>query len=397
MTGNLAPGRLARITPFLAGPVERGELTGAVALVARGETVHVDTVGVQDSVSGQPMRRDTIFRIASMTKPVLAAVALMLIEEGRFALDDPIERWLPELGQRRVLRAIDSPLDDTVAAERPISVRDLMTMRLGLGAVMAPPETYPIQTAMAQRGVAPGACQIPFDPDEYMRRLGELPLIHQPGTRWLYHTASDVLGVLIARVAGRPLGGVLAEHLFVPLGMADTGFHLPKAKAARLATAYGWNAQGDGLAIWDKDADGAYSEPPAFPNLLVSTADDYLAFARMLLAKGRGPTGRILSRASVTLMMTDQITPEQKAASFFAPGFWDNNGWGFGGAVVTRRHDIASNPGAYGWTGGFGTSFVVDPAEGLVAMLLTQRLMRGPDDMTLARDLFTLAYAAIDD
>ncbi len=397
MTGNLAPGRLARITPFLAGPVERGELPGAVALVARGETVHADVVGVQDYASQQPMRRDTIFRIASMTKPVLAAVALMFIEEGRFALDDPVDRWLPELAGRRVLRAIDSPLDDTVPAERPISVRDLMTMGFGLGAVMAPHGSYPIQSAMAERGVAPGPGQIPFGPEEFMRRLGELPLIHQPGARWLYHTASDVLGVLIARVAGRPLGEALAERLFVPLGMTDTGFHLPKTKAGRLATAYCWNAQGDAVESWERDLDNAYIDPPAFPNLLVSTADDYLAFARMLLAKGRGPTGRILSRASVTLMMTDQITPEQKAASFFAPGFWDTNGWGFGGAVVTRRHDIAANPGAYGWTGGFGTSFVIDPAEGLAAMLMTQRLMRSPDDMALGRDLFTLAYAAIDD
>jgi CubicO group peptidase (beta-lactamase class C family) len=389
-----APDRLARVQPFLDGRVAKG-LPGAVALIARGDEVHVAAAGVQDVATATPMRRDTIFRIASMTKPLIAAMALLLIEEAVIVLDDPVERWLPELASRRVLRSLESPLDDTVPAARAITVRDLLTFRCGIGAVMAMPGTYPIQQAMAALDVAPGPHQLPFGPDEYIRRIATLPLIHQPGERWMYHSGIDILAVLIARAAGRPLHRLMEERLFAPLGLTDTGFHVPAAKMERLATAY--RREGDGLAIWDRPASGMYATPPAFPNALVSTVDDYLAFCRMLLADGVGPHGRILSRAAVALMMTDQITPAQKAVSVFAPAFWDANGWGFGGAVITHRNDICANPGAYGWSGGLGTHFTVDPGEGLVAILLTQRMMTGPDDNAIGRDLFTLAYAAIDD
>lgn len=391
----LAPARLARIAPLITGPVERGELPGAVALVARGETVHVATAGMQDIVAATPMRRDTIFRIASMTKAILAAAALMLAEEGRIALDDPADHWLPELAGRRVLSAIDGPIADTVPACRPISLRDLLTLRFGLGFILAAPGSYPIQAEIARLGLEPSAAHIPFGPDEYVARMGELPLVSQPGERWLYHTGYDVLAVLLARVAGKPLAEMLAERLFVPLGMADTGFHVPPDRTGRLATTYRGLPEG-GLEACDA-ATGDYTAAPLFPSELVSTADDYLAFTRVLLANGRGPTGRLLSRASIRLMMTDQITPEQKAVSPFFGNFWENNGWGLGAGVVTRRHDIAANPGAYGWAGGFGTFFVTDPAEGLTAMLLTQRMTRSGVDDTLARKLFTLAYAAIDD
>jgi CubicO group peptidase (beta-lactamase class C family) len=393
MTG-LAPARLARIAPLLTGFVERGELPGAMALVARGETVHVATAGMQDIASATPMRRDTIFRIASMSKAIFAAAALTLVEEGRIALDDAVDRWLPELAGRRVLRAMDGPLDDTVPARRPISLRDLLTLRFGLGMIMAPPGSTPLLAEIARLGLQPSASQIPFGADDYLARMAQLPLAHQPGERWLYHTGYDVLAVLLARVAGKPLGELLAERLFVPLGMADTGFHVPVGKIGRLATAYGRTPDG---ALEASDEAAGYDAPPIFPSELVSTADDYLAFTRMLLAKGRGPTGRVLSRASVLLMMTDQITPEQKAISPFFGDFWENSGWGLGGSVATRRHDIAANPGAYSWAGGFGTNFVTDPAEGLTAILMTQRMMQSADDTTPARTLFTLAYAAIDD
>jgi CubicO group peptidase (beta-lactamase class C family) len=395
MTG-LAPARLARIAPLLAASVDRGELPGAVALVARGETAHVVTAGMQDIASATPMRRDTIFRIASMSKAIFAAAALTLVEEGRIALDDAIDRWLPELADRRVLRTIDGPLDDTVPARRPISLRDLLTLRFGLGMIMAAPGSTPLQVEIARLGLQPSASQIAFTPDDYLARMASLPLAHQPGERWLYHTGYDVLAVLMTRVTRKPLGEMLAERLFVPLGMADTGFHVPPGKIARLATAYGRTPDGR-LEMRDAASGGDYGAPPLFPSELVSTADDYLAFARMLLARGRGPTGRVLSRASVLLMMTDQITPAQKTVSPFFGDFWENSGWGLGASVVTRRHDIAANPGAYGWSGGFGTNFVTDPGEGLTAILLTQRMMQSADDTALARTLFTMAYAAIDD
>src|SRR5579871_6552106 len=215
----LARERLTRIDALLHDHAARREVAGAVGLIAVGDAVHIATAGVQDLASAVPMRRDRIFRIASMTKPVVAAAVMLLVEEGRIALDDAVDRWLPELADRRVLRAIGSPLDDTVAATRSITLRDLMVFTFGLGAVMAKPGTYPIQAAMSERGVALGPAQIPLAPDEYMRRIGSLPLMHQPGEQWMYHTGSDILTVLIARIAQKPLPAFLRERIFAPLGM----------------------------------------------------------------------------------------------------------------------------------------------------------------------------------
>lgn len=394
--GALSRPRLDRMASALRGPVERGEVAGLVALVARRDTVHVEVIGARDIAACTPMRRDSIFRIASMTKAVLAAAAMILVEETRLRLDDPVDPWLPELADRKVLRAPDGPVDDTVPARRPITLRDLLTMRFGLGVIMAPPGSHPIQQAMQEAGVAPSPDPIRFTADDYMRRLGSLPLVHQPGERWLYHTGYDVLSVLIARATGMALGEFLAERIFAPLGMADTGFHVPEAKLDRLATCYRTGDDGR-LAVQDAARGGEWSRPPAFGTELVSTADDYLAFARMLLNDGRHGDHRILSRPAVKLMMTDQISQAQKAVSPFFPGFWDSNGWGFGGAVTTRRDDVAASPGRYGWHGGFGTTFMIDPKEELVVLLLLQRLMRSPDDARIGSDALTLAYQAIDD
>ena len=311
--------------------VGRRDVAGAVALVASADGVRVDTEGVQELATGVPMRRDTIFRIASMTKPITAAAAMILVEERRVALDDPVERWLPELTDRRVLRAAGSEMDDTVPARRPITLDDLLTFRLGLGAIMAPPGSYPLQAAMTELGVSPGPRQLAFGPDEFMARIGCLPLMHQPGERWMYHTGADILAVLIARVCGTPLDEFLQERIFALLGMRDTGFSVPASAVDRFAACY--TLDGGTLREWDSARDGEYVRPPAFCTALVSTADDYLAFAQMLLDEGRGPHGRVLAPESARLMMTDHITPAQKAASPFFPGFWDTHGWGFGGAL----------------------------------------------------------------
>jgi CubicO group peptidase (beta-lactamase class C family) len=398
LTKSRGPARapLARIDDLLRDQAARREVAGAVGLIAHGDTVHVATAGVQDLASAVPMRRDTIFRIASMTKPITAAAAMMLVDEGRVALDDPVERWLPELADRRVLRAIGRPLDDTVPAARPITLHDLLTFTFGLGAVMAKPGSFPIQSAMSELGVAPGSEQVAVPPDEYMRRIGTLPLMYQPGEKWMYHTGADVLAVLIARIAAKPLDDVLRDRIFAPLGMRDTGFHVPAAAIDRLATCYGRDAAG-ALQIWDPARGGQYAQPPVFPSELVSTADDFLGFARMLLRNGAHAGGRLLAPKSTALMMTDHLTAEQKAASPFFPGFWDTKGWGFGGAVVTRRDPTGAHPGSYGWAGGFGTNFIVDPAADLVAILLVQRLMRGPNDMALNEEFLTLASEAIED
>lgn len=392
--------RLERLHEVMTGYVERGEVAGLVTVLARRGEAHIDAIGVRDLASGAPMSQDTIFRIASMTKPVTAAATMILIEEARLRLDDPVDPWLPELADRRVLRKITRPLDDTVPANRPISVRDLLTSRLGIGAIMEAPGIAPIQAAMEDADVAPGPIPSPLDPDAWLGALGALPLAHQPGEGWLYHTGMDVLGVLIARAAGRPLESFMRQRIFEPLGMADTAFHVPASKIDRLATCYEPDATTGGLTVRDPAAGGVWSRPPTFPSGgggLVSTAGDYLAFARMLLDQGRTNSGRILARPSVQLMTQDHITVQQKAGYPFFPGFWDNTGWGFGMATVTGRDSPDRSPGSYGWAGGFNTHWANDPAEDLVGMLLVQRLAGGPAPQTFDRDFWTLAYAALDD
>jgi CubicO group peptidase (beta-lactamase class C family) len=397
--GGFAPVRLRRLADAMRGHVERGTLAGVVTLLARRDAVEVSATGVQSLETKAPMRPDSIFRIASMTKPITAAAAMMLVEEARLRLDDPVDRWLPELADRRVLKRLDGPVENTVPANRPITLRDLLTFRLGLGAVMAPPGTYPIQAAMAAAGVAPGPDLVAVPPDEFMARIGSLPLLHQPGERWLYHTGSDILGVLVARVAGMKLGAFLAERIFAPLGMRDTGFRVAEAQLDRLATCYRTGPDG-ALAVFDAAQGGRWSRPPVFEaggGGLASTAADYLAFARMMLNLGRHGGGRLLARPTVELMTTDQLTPGQKAASPFVPGFWDSRGWGFGGAVVTARDRLGPSPGSFGWDGGFSTSAYWDPREGMVGILLTQRMMDSPAPCDFYTDFWTLAYQALDD
>ncbi len=346
------------------------------------------------------MERDTIFRIASVTKPIVAAAAMILVEECTLRLDEPVDQWLPELADRQVLRTIDSPLDDTVPANRPITLRDVLTFRLGIGAVMVFPPRYPIQQAMAEAGVAPGPILPTHAPDELMERFGSLPLVHQPGEKWLYNSGSDILGVLISRVVGTSLEELLRERIFAPLGMNDTAFSVPASKLDRLASSYWTNFETGEFEVFDGIDDSRWARPPVFESGaggLVSTVDDLLAFGEMMLDRGRYGDQRILSRPSVELMTTDHITPEQKAVSGFFPGFWDNRGWGFGVSVITRQDDLASVPGRYGWEGGYGTSWYVDPREELIGILMTQRLWDSSGVPVVLFDFWTSAYAAIDD
>jgi len=348
------------------------------------------------------VRRDTIFRIASMSKPVTAAAAMILVEECKLRLDDPVDGLLPELANRRVLERLDGPLEDTVPANRPITLRDLLTFRLGLGLIMAPPDSMPILKAFGQPELGQGmpAPAMTSAPDEWMRRLGSLPLMYQPGERWIYHTGSDVLGVLIARAAGRPFETFLSERLFEPLGMKDTAFSVPVAKLDRFATSYAPDPETGALELYDAARGGQWSRPPAFPSGgagLVSTVDDFFAFGRMLLTGGKHGRERILSRLSIEVMTTDQLTPEQKAVSGLGDGFFDSHGWGFGMAVVTRRDGVGTVPGQYGWDGGLGTSWRTDPNEELVGILLTQRAWESPTPPPVTRDFWTGAYQAIDD
>lgn len=398
--GGLSEVRLGRLHDVMAGYIERGQVPGLVTLVSRHGEVHADAIGVQ-SVGGQvPIRRDTIFRISSMTKPITAAATMILVEECKLRLDESVDRLLPELANRRVLKRLDGPLDDTVPARRPITVRDLLTFRMGFGIVFAP-EPYPIQKAMDELllGQGPPNPSVPPDPDEWIRRLGTLPLMYQPGERWMYNTPADILGVLVARASGQPFETLLRERLFEPLGMKDSAFSVPPEQLGRLPTSY-WTSFATGaLELFDAP-DGQWSRPPAFPSGaagLVSTADDYLAFAQMLLKWGAHDGERILSRLAVQVMTTDHLTPEQKAASGLVEGAFDGQGWGFGLAIVNRRDSTFAVPGSYGWGGGMGTLWTNDPHEDLVAILMTQASWTSASPPPVALDFLTLAYAAIDD
>lgn len=392
--------RLDRLRTTMAGYVERGELPGLVALVSRRGETWVETFGnhaFAGEGSQRMMRRNTIFRIASMTKPIAAVAALILVEEGRLRLDDPVDRWLPELAGRRVLRAIDSPLSDTVKAQRPISLRDLLTFRLGIGMLMARPDTYPIQRAIVDAGLMAGPTPPQFGPDEWLRRLGELPLIYQPGSAWLYHHGSDVLGILVARASGQSFEAFLRERLFEPLGMRDTGFRIAPEQLARLPSSYARDAASDSLVLHDDPARSRWVAPAleSGGGGLLSTVDDYLAFLRMLQGGGLSGGERILARPTVELMTTDQLTPAQRNGhSMFLD---DATGWGLGVGVALRRTDIFSTPGRFGWDGGIGTSAYADPREDMIGILMTQRLMESPRAPRVFVDFWTAAYQAFDD
>jgi len=379
----------------LDGFVANGSVPGLVALIARGETVHVHTAGVRDVQSGAPMQRDTIFAVASIGKPITAISALILVEDGVLGLDDPVDKWLPELANRRVVRSLASDLEDTVPAERPITLRDLLTLRMGLGAVFADPASSPLLKRMSELEIAPGPKLFGHDSDEFMKRLGSLPLLHQPGERWLYHTGLDVVGVLIERATGKSLGEFQRERIFEPLGMVDTGFYVPKDQTERLATCYIRDPESNELKIWNPASGASFAEPPPFEaggGGHVSTVDDFLAFGRLLLGKGEYRGRRILSENSVEAMLTDHITPEQKAASPFFPNFWETHGWGYGIAIVTAPDKISSTPGRFGWWGGFGTTFFVDPRTETVALLFSQRMMGGADDTVMSEEFLKRAF-----
>jgi CubicO group peptidase (beta-lactamase class C family) len=386
--------RLARIHGTLAAHVERGAAPGLVSVVCRRGEAHVDVIGAATLGGGRAMERDTIFRLSSMTKPITAVATLILLEECVLRLDEPVDRLLPELADRRVVRRIDGPIDDTVPADRPITVSDLLTFRMGFGGYFG---LCPLNEAAAplQLSVGPPQPSLPPEPNEWMRRLSTLPLMFQPGERWLYHTGADVLGVLIARASGQPFETFLRERVFEPLGMKDTAFSVLKAGVGRLATSYSTDPATGGLQIYDEPS-GQWSTPPAFPSGgagLVSTADDFLAFAEMLLRGGHP----LLSRPSIETMTTDQLTPEQKRVSGFFPDDFDARGFGFCVGIVTRREHPAGPVGQYGWDGGLGTIWRNDPSEQMVAFLLTNAAWTSPRPPDVAIDFLTGAYAAIED
>ncbi|WKD30676.1 serine hydrolase domain-containing protein [Streptomyces xanthophaeus] len=381
---------MSDLRSLLETHVGDGSLPGAVALVAHGDDVEVAAVGSLDTAGTAPMARDSLFRIASVTKPVTAAATMMLVEDGLLALDVPVARWLPEIAEPTVVRTPSAPLDDVVAADRPITVADLLTFRAGYGfpADFSLPAVAPLFGGLKQ---GPPRPQEVAEPDVWMAVLGRIPLLHQPGEAWLYNTCSDILGVLIARATGQPFQDVLAERVFEPLGMRDTAFAVPPGQLHRFTSYYRAAPDGGTLELVDAP-DGEWSTLPAFPSGaggLVSTVDDLYAFGRMLLAGGAyGGGRRLLSADSVRQMTTDHLTAAQRAAGTL---FLEGQGWGFGGSVDVARLDPWNVPGRYGWIGGTGTAAHIVPATGALTLLLTQRELTGPASPEVMREFWTYA------
>jgi CubicO group peptidase (beta-lactamase class C family) len=366
------PAKLAGIGPALQAFVDCGELAGIVTLTSQGgEIVQSDAIGWSDIETGIPMRPDTLFRIASMTKPITSVAALMLVEEGRIALDDPVSRWVPELADCRVLRDAAGPLEDMVPARRAITVEDLLTHRSGIA--YAPFSEGPLQQAYETALGDPGMNRL--TPDEWLAALGTLPLAYQPGERFHYGHSSDVLGFLIGRVEGKPFRQVLQERIFAPLGMPDTDFWLPFEKRNRLASLYGFNEESGRLA---KIKPEMYDEPPGYTpggGGLISSASDYHRFAQMLLGEGTLDGVRLLRPETVRLMWTNRLTDAQRQIPFAGMPLFQKSGFGLGLSIA---EDLIDNPYACGapgsitWPGIFGTWWQADPANDLIMIYLIQ-------------------------
>jgi CubicO group peptidase (beta-lactamase class C family) len=371
---------LAKIGPAMQGIVDQGLLSGVVTLLWRnGEVAQVTANGKANRERDLPMQRSTIFRIASMSKPVTSVAALMLMEEGKLRLDDPITKWLPEFADMRVLKDAQGPVEDTYPAPRDITVEDLFTHRAGLAYAFT--SVGPI--AHAHQEALGDVLAAEMTSDTWLKALGSLPLSYPPGERFHYSHATDVLGFLVGRVEGKPFRDVLFERIFNPLGMVDTDFYIPPEKADRAAVVYRLKAAND-------------LEPVPFPSLkappnftgggggLASTADDYLKFARMLLNKGEVDGVRLLKPETVELMITNRLTPAQREITFMGLPFWAGQGFGLGLSIVDDVDKVswmgASSMGAFSWPGAFGTWWRGDPSENMVMIYLIQNAMElGPE------------------
>lgn len=333
---------------------------GAVGVLARGRDVETVALG-QSHVGGPSLRDDAIMPIQSMTKAVTAVAALRQVAAGGIGLDDAVDRWLPELADRSVLTSPTAPLHEVVPAERAITLRDLLLCTSGYGMILAP---SPLRTAMTANGTEAGPEPPGLGADEWLARLAELPLVGEPGRCWRYHHSYAILGILLSRLVGRPLGEHLATDLFEPLGMSDTGFWVPDEQLDRLPA--GYRHDPDGLVELEPAGGGFYAGAPPFDvshGELVSTASDYLAFCRVLT----GEHPELLAPELLAQLARDQVSSEAKAYDAFFPGFWEGMGWGFGVGVVTT----GAHRGRIGWSGGGGTDFLIDP-DGTIAILLTR-------------------------
>lgn len=364
--------KLDAIPGLLQTFIDRGDLAGLVSLTwRRGDLVQTNALGWRDLEGGVPMRRDDLFRIASMTKPITSVATMMLVERGAIRLDDAVQRWVPELANLRVLRDPDGPVDDTVPAHRPITVEDLLTHRSGLTYGLF--ATGPI--AEAYRAALGDRIQIELSPDAWLAALGQLPLVHQPGELMLYSHATDVLGLLVGRIVGRSFRDALRDLVLDPLGMHDTDFYLPAAKRDRIANVYRFDEGHGALAKVDLPV------PDHLPSFasggagLVGSADDYLTFARMLLGRGEVDGVRLLKARTVQAMCRDRLTPVQRAFPFIGRPIWTGMGFGLGLGIVDAPDKSLLGSGSVGsftWPGAWGTWWQADPVEQIVLVYMVQ-------------------------
>jgi CubicO group peptidase (beta-lactamase class C family) len=379
--GGFLQAELAHVPAALQAVVDAGDLSGLVTLIWRkGEVVQVNTIGRRDIEAGAPMTRDTLFRIASMTKPVTSIAALMLLEEGMLRLEDPITRWLPEFGGMQVLKDAAGPIEDTYPAPREITVEDLMTHRAGLAYAFT--SMGPIAQAHEERLGPP--LGTPLTPDIWLKALGGLPLSYPPGERFHYSHATEVLGFLVARIEGKPLGQVLKDRIFGPLGMADTDFWCPPEKRGRMAKLYRMSPDTEKLEDVSFPHENGQPGFEAGGGGLISTADDYLKFARMMLNKGEVDGVRLVKAETVEMMTKNRLTEAQRQIPFMGLPFWLSQGFGLGVSVIADAEQHAwmgaGSKGAFGWPGAFGTWWQADPAEDMVVIYLIQDSMPlGPE------------------
>jgi CubicO group peptidase (beta-lactamase class C family) len=390
--------RERQLQQVLQNAVDNGQLAGAVTAVWRDGSIQTASAGWRDIESHLPIERDTIFRVASMTKPITSVAALMLVDEGRIALNDPISEFAPEFSRMRVLRSPEGSLEETDESVRPITVEDLLTHRSGL--------TYgdfhrgPIR--LAYREALGGDIDSDVAPDDWIRRLAKLPLIDQPGSAMYYGRSTDLLGLLIARIEGTSLGALLERRIFGPLGMKDTGFFVPPEKRDRRASAYGFDDQGrlmkrstwDGVVVHERPQDMAYESGGQG---LWSTIDDYLKFARLFLGDGAVDGVRLLRSETLAMMMTNRLTDAQRAHPEWL-GLQPGRGFGLGVSVVleTSKGDFMrrGSVGTVSWPGAFGGWWQADPNRRSVFIFLAHNMV---DLAQMAKGIGLGVWTAIDE
>jgi CubicO group peptidase (beta-lactamase class C family) len=386
--------RLGRLDRLLQRMVDEGQIAGTVTAVhRRGELAYLGAVGHQDLDTGRPMTADVIFNLASTTKAFTGVAAMILVEEGVLRLDDPVAGLVPELADPMVLVNLEGALSEVRPARRAITVRDLLTWRMGVGMPIIAGIALDAPISQAYDEVAAAPTQ-----DEYLRRLGGLPLMDDPGGKLLYDAPSRVLGILVSRASGSELGQFLEDRVFGPLGMDDTGYFVPEDKRERFATLY--MSGPDSLIAAGETP--LFTPPTAAPawtpgsHGLNSTASDLLTFSRMLLGKGEADGVRVLSRPTVELMARDHVFVGRSDRDFYySPGFFDATGFGFCVQVQTERTEIGPSVGSFWWGGATGVWFLADPAEELAYAFMVHCL--GGDLLGMRRGLNTAIYQAIAD